>query len=47
MVANSLPFTYTWTRKGKIGLKKNNTNETVVTVIYSGDIFRLYRDNRP
>ena len=35
IVANSLcqflPFTYTWTRKGKTGLKQNNTNETLVT----------------
>ena len=35
IVANNLcqflPFTYTWTRKGKTGLKQNNTNETLVT----------------
>ena len=35
IVANNLcqflPFTYTWTRKGKTGLKQNNTDETLVT----------------
>ena len=42
IIANNLcqflPFTYTWARKGKTGLKQNNTNETLVTVI-SGDTF--------
>ena len=43
-----LPFTYTWTRKGKTGLKQNNTKETLVTVtslVANG--YSVYMISRP